>query len=86
MKTLATLAIMAVLAGCTQAQRDAWNQPMDPAALQGLAIISQNFQQQMYQNQMLNLQRQQLYNTQRAQQAARRPIQCFNLGGVIQCQ
>jgi len=86
MKILATLAIVAALAGCTQSQRDAWNQPMTPQQTQALGMVANQWQNQMYQNQMLNLQRQQLYNAQRAQPAVRLRTQCFNLGGVIQCQ
>lgn len=83
MKPLAALALAAALAGCTQAQMDAWNQPMTPQQSMALMGIAQNFQNQMHQQQMLNLQRQQLYN---AQQPARLQTQCFSFEGILTCR
>ena len=78
MKTLATLAIVAALAGCMgNTNGGGYN----PALAQALANIGQQWQGRMQHQQMLNMQ-QQIYN----QKQRQRPIQCFNLGGMIQCQ
>jgi len=78
MKILATLAIVAALAGCMgNTNGGGYN----PALAQALANIGNQWQGRMQHQQMLNMQ-QQIYN----QQQRQRPIQCFNLGGVIQCQ
>lgn len=80
---LIALIVVGLCSGCTQAQWDAWNQPMTPEQSMALMGIAQNFQNQMHQQQMLNLQRQQLYN---AQQPARLQTQCFSFEGILTCR
>ena len=91
MKTLAIITLALSLTGCTQAQRDAYNeaqaraatQPPNPAATAALLGIANQWQTQMHQQQMLNLQRQQIYN---AQQPARLQTQCFSFEGILTCR
>jgi len=78
MKTLAIITLALSLTGCMgNTNGGGYN----PALAQALANIGQQWQGRMQHQQMLNMQ-QQIYN----QKQRQRPIQCFNLGGVIQCQ
>ncbi len=79
MKTLATIALALLLSGCMGNTRGGYQ--YNPALAQALANISSQWQGRMQHQQMLNMQ-QQLYN----QRQQVRPVQCFNLGGVVQCQ
>ena len=60
MKIIATLAIVAALAGCTQGQPSSIN-------WQAVSMAAGQMQNQIYQRQMLNMQRQQLYNASQRQ-------------------
>ena len=77
MKTLATIALALTLTGCMGNNGGGYN----PALAQALGNISNQWQGRVNHQQMLNMQ-QEIYN----QKQRQRPIQCFNLGGVIQCQ
>ncbi|MGI9490657.1 MAG: hypothetical protein ACR2RF_33145 [Geminicoccaceae bacterium] len=78
MKTLATIALALLLSGC---MGNGAGYQYNPALAQALANVSNQWQGRMQYQQMLNMQ-QQIYN----QRQQVRPVQCFNLGGVVQCQ